>query len=513
MTSTLCFVNVVFSTAQGKFAYDIFMPNLNEYLNKFATIRVLCVGDVMLDRFIYGKVERISPEAPFPIFKKTDEVSMLGGVGNVAANIASLGAKASIVSRLGNDKNAKRIIELVGDAGIAAYPVQTISASTTTKTRIVSSNTHILRIDNEDIIPLSESEFAKVLPIIEKEIPMSDIVVISDYGKGFITKELVEAIVGISQKKGIPVVVDPKGNDFSKYNGTTIVKPNLKEFETVSGVKVDVNSEKFTESLINGAKNIFSKASIKGLLITLGGNGMFYIAPDGQYLYSKARTRKVYDVSGAGDTSLSALALLLAAGGSIEDSMDFANMAAGIAVSKPGTAIVTAAELEKEYSDTIHCSSEKIFDRRGLERILNTVRGNGYKIGFTNGCFDLLHMGHIYSIEQAKNNCDFLVVGVNSDASVRRLKGPQRPIQDEKTRATVLASLSCVDAVCIFEEDTALNLVKLVHPDVIAKEGYELDKWEEAAFVNSYGGSVLKLKRLEGFSTSSTIEKMNQSKK
>lgn len=489
------------------------MPNLNAYLDKFSNIRVLCVGDVMLDKFIYGKVERISPEAPVPIFKKTGEVSMLGGVGNVAANIASLGSKATIVSRIGNDLNAKRIIELLGNAGIAAYPVQASHASTTTKTRIVSSNTHILRIDNEDIIPLSEDEFSKVRPIIEKEIPVSDIVVVSDYGKGFITRELVKLIVEISQKKSIPVVVDPKGDDFSKYDGATIVKPNLKEFEGVSGVKVDANSGKFTESLISGAKNIFSKASIKGLLITLGGNGMFYIEPSGQYFYSKARTRKVYDVSGAGDTSLSALALLMAAGGTVENSMDFANIAAGIAVSKPGTATVSADEIEKEYSETQHCSSEKIFNGRELERIVNTARANGYKIGFTNGCFDLLHRGHIYSLEQAKRECDFLVVGVNSDTSVRRLKGPQRPVQDEKTRAAVLAALSCVDAVCIFEEDTALNLVKLVHPDVIAKEGYELDKWEEAAFVNSYGGCVLKLKRLEGFSTSSTIEKMNKAKK
>ncbi len=489
------------------------MQKLNACLDKISTLRVLCIGDIMLDKFIYGEVERISPEAPVPIFKKTNEISMLGGVGNVAANIVSLGAKAAVISRIGSDQNAKRIIKLLDDTGIVAYPMQNDFTCTTTKTRIVSSNTHILRIDDEDILSLSEDEFLKVQAIIEKEMLISDIVVVSDYGKGFITKELVKFITEKAQKKNIPVLVDPKGNDFSKYDGATIVKPNLKEFESVSGEKFDAHGENFEKSLIKGAKKIFTKANLKGLLITLGGNGMFYIASNGKTFHSKARTRKVYDVSGAGDTSLSALTLFMAAGASIEESMDFANMAAGIAVSKLGTSIVSVEEIEKEYTNTIHCSREKIFSRNELEKIVTAAKKSGYKIGFTNGCFDLLHRGHIYSIEQAKRECDFLVIGVNSDASIRRLKGSQRPIQDEVTRATILASLSCVDAVCIFEEDTALSLVKLVQPDVIAKEGYDLDKWEEAAFVKSYGGSVLKLKRLEGFSTSSTIQKMEQHKK
>lgn len=315
----------------------------------------------MLDKFIYGEVERISPEAPVPIFKKTNEISMLGGVGNVAANIVSLGAKAAVISRIGSDQNAKRIIKLLDDTGIVAYPMQNDFVCTTTKTRIVSLNTHILRIDDENILSLSEDEFLKAQTIIEKEMLTSDIVVVSDYGKGFITKELVEFITEKAQKKNVPVLVDPKGNDFTKYDGVTIVKPNLKEFESVSGEKFDVHSENFEKSLINGAKKIFTKVNLKGLLITLGGNGMFYIASNGKTFHSKARTRKVYDVSGAGYTSLSALTLFMAAGGSFEESMDFANTAVGIAVSKLGTSIVSIAEIEKEMTwingiDLIHRS-------------------------------------------------------------------------------------------------------------------------------------------------------------
>lgn len=491
------------------------MQNLTALLEKFPSLKVLCVGDAMLDTFIYGKVERISPEAPVPVFKKTREVSMLGGVGNVAANIAALGAKVSAVARVGRDADGEKIACLMKSGGISARLAARDGVPTTAKTRIVSANTHILRIDDEEIAPPSPEELAEAKRAVSEEIADADIAVLSDYGKGFVSGELAAFVVEKAAERGIKVVVDPKGDDFSKYRGADIVKPNLKEFEAVSGAKVDPDSEGFAERIAEGAKKIFPKARIGGLVVTLGEHGMFYAkAPDARgAVCARTKRRKVYDVSGAGDTSISAMALCLAAGSTVEEAMEAANIAAGIAVTKLGTATVSMREMEAELSRTARPASEKIATAEELGRIAERLRADGLRVGFTNGCFDLLHRGHLYSLEQARRECDFLVVGVNSDDSVRRLKGAGRPVQDELTRASVLAALSCVDAVCVFGGDTALELVKTLRPDVIAKEGYELDKWPEAQFVISAGGKAVRIKRLENFSTSEIIAKMGREKK
>lgn len=491
------------------------MQNLTALFEKFPALKVLCVGDAMLDKFIYGKVERISPEAPVPVFKKTREVSMLGGVGNVAANAAALGAKVSAVARAGNDSDGEKIASLMESEKISARLVGREDVPTTTKTRIVSANTHILRIDNEEIVPPSPEELDEAKRAISAEIADADIAIISDYGKGFVSKELAAFVVEKAAERGIKVVVDPKGDDFSKYGGADIVKPNLREFEAVSGAKISPEKEDFAERIAEGAKKIFSKARIGGLVVTLGEHGMFYAeAPDAQRaVCARTRRRKVYDVSGAGDTSISAMALCLAAGSTVEEAMAAANAAAGIAVTKLGTATVSMREMEAELSQTARPASEKIASAAELGRIAERLRADGLRVGFTNGCFDLLHRGHLYSLEQARRECDFLVVGVNSDESVRRLKGPSRPVQDEFTRASVLAALSCVDAVCVFGDDTALELVRTLRPDVIAKEGYEPDRWPEAQFVLSTGGKAVRIKRLENFSTSEIVAKMGGGKK
>lgn len=483
-------------------------------IDKFSGVRALVIGDIMLDRFEYGKVERISPEAPVPVFKFVKEKQMLGGAGNVVANLVALGCRTVFNGIIGDDANGAILSSLLRETGAHSHTLKLTDYPTIIKTRYIANNNHLLRADQENAMPFDEQLLPKFFSIMEKSISAADIVLVSDYNKGLINSKVCPEIINICRRIGKQVIVDPKGSDYSKYKGATLVKPNLKEFSEATGRKYAPKSKDFRKSMIDGAKILFEKYQIENLIVTLSENGMMFIpsvSPE-KAVQIPTAAREVFDVSGAGDTSLAALGAALGAGVPILQALKLANAASGIVVGKLGTATVTASELKEAFSKEnyeLKLSPErKIINLAQAEAIIADCRKKKKIIGFTNGCFDCCHLGHISSFIKAKEACDVLIVAVNSDASVRKNKGPQRPLQDQKTRATLIASLEYVDYVIIFDEDTALSLVDKLKPDIVAKEGYTLANWPEGRLAESYGGKALTLPRLEGYSTTGMLSKL-----
>lgn len=480
-------------------------------INGFQNVSVLVAGDTFLDRFQYGKVERISPEAPVPVFRPSHIVEMPGGSGNAAVNMASLGCKVSLVGRTGKDYASQRLTRLLSECNIDYEFFRQRNCCTAVKTRLIAGNNHILRVDEEQIAPLEKRLATLVYDGIQEKLANCDIAVLSDYGKGFLTAELLSLIIKTCRDNGRSIIVDPKGSDYSKYAGATLVKPNLKEFSEVTGMRFDPKAKSFRENLICAADKLMSNCRIEGLLVTLGEYGMLYV-PSVRSLedsvYLPARAREVFDVSGAGDTTIATIAAALGAGVSMRDAMHIANVAAGLVVGKVGTATVSVSELKSELDGIADDPQRKIISADDLKKKLVTERKQGKRIGFTNGCFDCCHLGHLTSLREARRLCDVLVVGVNSDEWIRKHKGGNRPIQDEATRTILIASLECVDYVVVFESATALPLVRLLRPDVIAKEGYALKDWPEGRFVESIGGEAVILRRVDGYSTTAIAKKM-----
>ena len=470
-----------------------------DIINNFKNLTVLCVGDIMVDKFFYGEVERISPEAPVPIFKITKEKSMLGGTGNVIANLASLGIKTKFAGIVGNDDSGKLLEKFLDTTGCDYSLLKPENYPTTTKIRMIANNNHLIRADKEKDLKIDDSYLKKLEAIVETQIKDVDIVLLSDYKKGLLTKESTQMIISLCKKHNKKVLVDPKERDFSKYSHADIVKPNLKEFELVSGKKFDTNEDNFKIEIKTTAIEVMKKYCINNLLITLSKDGMIFVPSNGDAIHISAEAKEVFDVSGAGDTSLAVLGATLAAGAKISDAMKYANLAAGIVVGKLGTACVKAEELAEaiDKSNGVHKLSQanKIITLEEAINLSKELKAKGKIIGFTNGCFDVLHLGHIHSFAGAKNECDYLFVGLNSDKSIKHIKGEKYPLQNEKTRAYVIASLEFVDYVVLFEEDTASNLIKSIKPDVIAKEGYKIEDWPEAQEVISYGGRAIQLER------------------
>ncbi len=475
--------------------------------------RILCVGDLMLDRFVQGDVGRISPEAPVPVFRWSSERRMLGGAGNVIANLRALGAAASLACRVGRDPDGDEAARLVAAAGAELLAARSADVPTIQKTRFVARGHHVLRMDREVVVPLAREEEDELVAKIEAKLPEVDVVVVSDYAKGLLSRSFCERTIAACRAAGRRVYVDPKGRDYRKYSGATLVKPNRAELEAVSGVPLDPAAPDFMEKVVSSARKLLSAVSIEHAVVTLSERGMIYVPGDGgETVYLPTECREVCDVSGAGDTTMSVLAAARAAGASFREAMAVANAAAGVVVGKVGTATVTPAELRAALSRRSAGAmpfEEKIMDRAVLASRVRAWQAGGLKVGFTNGCFDCLHCGHLSSLYQAKEHCDRLVVAVNSDESVRRLKGPSRPIQDERTRTLVLAGLELVDAVTVFGEATALPVVEAIRPDVVAKEGYTIENWPEARFVVAYGGEAVTLRRVDGYSTSSMVDRLN----
>lgn len=477
-----------------------------EMLSAFPGLRIVCVGDIMLDRFVYGEVERISPEAPVPVLRWTSEREVLGGVGNVAANLCSLGLKATVVARAGDDGARGCLEEMLHTLGCDAALVSMRDVPTTLKTRFVSKHNHLLRMDQERVVALDAECEEKAIKAVADAIACgAALVVASDYAKGFLTPSLLARLSALCRAKGVPMLVDPKGTDYARYAGATLVKPNRKELEVATGKKLDSSAGDFIDRVIAAARELIASAHVDNALVTLSERGMVFVPGDGtKTIYLPTECREVYDVSGAGDTTIAALAAALAAGASMHEAMALANAAAGIVVGKVGTSTVTPEELLSRSP-----VARKIFTLEALASQVRRWQADGLVVGFTNGCFDCLHSGHLFSLTSAKEHCDRLVVAVNSDASVRRLKGPTRPIQDERTRTSVLAAMECVDAVVLFDDPTALGVVDALHPDVIAKEGYAIENWPEAQRVVSYGGRAIVLKRLDGYSTTALEKRLS----
>ena len=489
------------------------MPLLKTYIEKFKQVRILVIGDIMLDRFIYGNVERISPEAPVPVFKYKSEKEMLGGAGNVVANLAKMGCMVKFIGIIGRDESGEKIAKQLKEIGAHVHLLKLENYQTIVKTRLIAGNNHLTRVDQEEILPVIEGLLPRYQRILNQAVKNADIVLVSDYNKGLLTSVTTPMIIQTCHNYHKKVIVDPKGADYSKYIGATLIKPNLKEFSQATGCQYNPTSADFQQQIQQKAKDLFQKYHIEHLIITLSEYGMIHVDAANDLLQIPTEAKEVYDVSGAGDTSLATIGAALGAGAPVKEAMKLANLAAGIAVGKLGTATVSAKELENALS--IHQSApdgwqqkRKIITLEQAEEIVKAARENHQTIGFTNGCFDCCHLGHLHSLMEAKKLCDVLIVGVNSDESVRGNKGPLRPIQDEKTRAMLLASLVFVDYVIVFDDKTPMEIVEKLKPDIIAKEGYALENWPEGRLVQSYGGKVVTLRRLEGYSTTNLIQKM-----
>jgi D-beta-D-heptose 7-phosphate kinase/D-beta-D-heptose 1-phosphate adenosyltransferase len=482
------------------------VSRLIEGVEALSRARVLCIGDLMLDRFIYGEVERVSPEAPIPVMRVEKETMMPGAAGNVVRNLVALGAKAVFLSVVGDDGAGNELRRLLG-AGNSLNPVllEHKGRPTTIKTRYVAAGQQLLRTDREAGAPIDPALGEKLLRRAEAELPSCDVVVLSDYAKGVLDAARVARLIAAAQRLGKPVIVDPKGSDFEVYRGTSVVTPNRLELSRATGLPTGTNEE-----VAIAARRIHDSCGIGAVLVTRGSDGMTLLLEGGTALHLPTLSHEVFDVSGAGDTVVAALAAGLGAQLSMIDAAGLANVAAGIVVGKVGTAVAYADDLIGALHHRELASGEAKVLSLGpaLDRIARW-RARGLKVGFTNGCFDLLHPGHVSLLAQGRAACDRLVVGLNSDTSVSRLKGAGRPLQTETARATVLASLAHVDLVVVFAEDTPLRLIEAIRPDVLIKGAdYTIGRVVGADLVHSYGGQVVLAELAPGHSTTATVEKI-----
>jgi D-beta-D-heptose 7-phosphate kinase/D-beta-D-heptose 1-phosphate adenosyltransferase len=473
---------------------------------------VLCVGDLMLDEFVYGEVSRISPEAPAPVIAVQRSESNIGGAGNVARNIASLGARCIFVGLIGEDEaGAKLKAALAQESRIDSVLVCDSARPTTRKVRFVSEHfsTHMLRADWELAQPASAEIEQKLLDSILPCVPRADIVLLSDYAKGMLTARVIRNIIDAARKLGKRVIVDPKNPNFAIYRGATLLTPNRKEFAEATRSRAD-------SDISDAAQDVMQLADCEAVLVTQSEHGMTLVPRQGDVIHVPAQPVKVRDVSGAGDTVAAVLAVALAAGADWETALRMANAAAAVAVSKKGTAIVTSAELRRKILPHAYLAAEeKIMATSGeLDAQLKDWRKQGLRVGFTNGCFDILHPGHVKLLTAARGACDRLIVGLNSDASVARLKGKDRPVQNERARAEVLAALEAVDLVVLFGEDTPIKLIAQVEPSVLVKGGdYTREQVVGHEIVEACGGQVLLVEVLPGFSTTSLVDRARGSAK
>ncbi len=484
---------------------DSFLASLVERL---AGIRVLAVGDLMLDRFVYGAVDRISPEAPVPVLRIDREEVMLGGVGNVTRNLRALGASVCLVSLVGRDQQAREIKELLRqDLEVESHLIEDDDRPTTIKTRYIAGGQQMMRADRERAATIDRPAEDDVIGRAVADLDQANALILSDYGKGILTDRVVRALIDAAGDRDVPVVIDPKGNDYSGYAGASLVTPNRRELMEATRLPATDDT-----GVVAAARALIDASGVKAVLVTRSQHGMTLVQdgePDAP-VHLTATAREVYDVSGAGDTVAATVAAALGAGIGIEDACRLANTAAGIVVAKMGTATASAAEMAAVLRRNERTVGEaKTSTLETARSVVSGWREAGLKIGFTNGVFDLLHPGHISLLRQAKSQCDRLVVAINSDASVKRLKGENRPIQNDAARALVLGSLASVDLVVIFAEDTPLAVLEALRPDLLVKGAdYTVDRVVGADLVQSYGGRVLLADLAAGHSTSSTVSRI-----
>ncbi len=464
---------------------------------RFDQAPVLVVGDVMLDRYWHGGTSRISPEAPVPVVKVEQIEDRPGGAANVALNIAALGAPAMLVGITGVDEAADSLTDSLNAAGVDVHFQRLAEHPTIVKLRVMSRHQQLLRMDFEEAFGTDAEALAVQ---VERLLPQARVLVLSDYGKGALKNH--QVLIQAARRRGVPVLADPKGKDFSIYRGASLITPNLNEFEAIVGRCADE-----AELVAKGAA-LMQELELGALLVTRGEHGMTLLRPGHSALHLPARAREVFDVTGAGDTVISTLAAALAAGEELPQAVALANLAAGIVVGKLGTAAISAPELRRAVQRE-QGSERGVLSLDQLLLAIEDARAHGEKIVFTNGCFDILHAGHVTYLEQARAQGDRLVLAVNDDASVSRLKGPGRPINSVERRMAVLAGLGAVDWVVSFPEDTPERLLGQVKPDVLVKGGdYDIDQVVGADIVRAYGGEVRVLGLVENSSTTAIVEKI-----
>jgi D-beta-D-heptose 7-phosphate kinase/D-beta-D-heptose 1-phosphate adenosyltransferase len=482
---------------------DIPPGELAEAARQFRRASVLVVGDAMLDRYVFGAVRRVSPEAPVPVLAVERELAMPGGAGNVVRNLTALGAAVAFVSVVGDDQAGSDLTGLIGgQPGVEPWLLVQGGRATTTKTRFLAAGQHLLRADHEIVAPIHERLADRMVRIAADAVAATTVMVLSDYGKGVLAGNIPARLIASAQGAGRKVVVDPKGRDYGRYAGADLITPNRAELREATGMPVEQEPD-----LVAAAAALRERHGFGAVLVTRSEDGMTLVDAEG-VRHFRAEAAEVHDVSGAGDTVVAVAAAGVAAGLRLPVAARLANLAAGIVVGKVGTAVAREEEILEALS-TEKGTLRKVVTRVAALEQVERWRRRGWRVGFTNGCFDLLHPGHVHLLEQARSWCDRLVVGLNADSSVKRLKGEARPIQGEAARAAVLASLASVDLVTVFEEDTPVELIRLLHPDVLVKGAdYRIDQVVGGDLMQGWGGQVRLAELLPGQSTTATVARI-----
>lgn len=464
----------------------------------FSQTKILVVGDVMLDQYWSGRAGRISPEAPVPVVKVADETVRAGGAANVALNVADLGAQVKLMGVIGKDAYGKQLNQVLGAAQVASDWVYS-EAGTICKLRVLSHHQQLIRMDFEKKVP--ENAAQKLAKKVAEQVANYDVLLISDYAKGAL--QFVEQMIAAAKLAKVPVLIDPKGNDFARYSGATLIKPNQGEFELIVGTCVDETD------LIEKAQQLIAGIDVDALLVTRSEHGMVLVEHQAKPTLLKSRAQEVFDVTGAGDTVIATLATAFGSGLSLPQSVRLANVAASIVVGKVGTSTVSIAELEEQLRLASRHQGYASMSEDEVQTLVQLAQQKGEKVVFTNGCFDLLHSGHVRYLNEASRRGDRLVVAVNSDASVRHLKGDARPIVPLEGRMELLSALSCVDWVVPFSEETPERLICKLKPDVLVKGGdYQPQDIAGAECVWQNGGEVAVLSFWEGYSTTRLVDKI-----
>ena len=471
--------------------------------------KILCVGDLILDHYVHGDIDRISPEAPIPILKANDRnYNILGGCGNVARNICSANNKCHLISIVGNDDDGLKLKEIIKKiknltSSLIVDPVR----CTTKKTRYVCENQQILRVDKEMENPISSAIELKIIKLLKKKINDCNVIVLSDYNKGVLTNNLIKKIIKIAKDYKKILIVDPKKKDFSVYAGATFITPNLKELKGATntlGISTKSNEDSLVLKL---SKKIINKFDFKAVITTRSSNGISVVTDVGSFFHLPSEAKEVFDVSGAGDTVLAYLSSSISKGESLESSIKISNVAAGLAVAKFGTSVVSIDEID----NIKQIKNNKVITNQDISKILKDYDSEKI-IGFTNGCFDLLHTGHISYLKSAKQKCDILILGLNSDESIKKLKGKNRPIVEQKDRVEILSSFPFVDKIVVFDEVTPIKLIKKIKPNIIFK-GKDYKKKDVVGFYESkkWHGRVILIDFVENKSTTNLIERIKTS--
>ncbi|MDP6657993.1 MAG: D-glycero-beta-D-manno-heptose-7-phosphate kinase [Nitrospinaceae bacterium] len=472
--------------------------------------RLLVIGDLILDEYIWGAVSRISPEAPVPILETKSENLTLGGAANVANNLVALGCEVHLVGAIGQDEKGDKLLTLIEEKGISSKGIfRFVHRPTTSKIRVVAHNQQVLRIDKEDNRPITEETENRIIKYINKALPDMDIVICSDYRKGILTEKVFSAVSHRAKNSKKRVIVDPKSSDFELYKGATVITPNQFEVEKAVPIKIQDKID-----LNRAAEYLLNLTHAEVLLITRGKDGMTLYPNKAKPVDIPTQAKEVFDVTGAGDTVVSVLAMALAVGFNPEDSAWLSNMAASIVVGKVGTAVVTLNEINEYLQEEMLRTAHTVLKLEELKKIVSLAKGTGKTVVFTNGCFDLIHGGHIEFLQKAREKGDLLVVGLNSDRSVKSIKGEGRPIKSEKERANIISALRYVDYITIFDESTPADLIREVRPDILVKgDDYAIDEVVGREIVEGYGAKVELIPIVQGLSTTNIVEKILENHK